>query len=54
MQLYVSIAVIAAVVLWGLVAPAGLGAAANQALGVMTRNFGWLYLWVVLGLAHAR
>ena len=50
MQLYVSIAVIAAVVLWGLVAPAGLGAAANQALGVMTRNFGWLYLWVVLGL----
>ena len=50
MELYVSVAVIAAVVLWGLVSPSGLGAAANEALGVMTRNFGWLYLWVVLGL----
>jgi glycine betaine transporter len=50
MQLIVSASVIALVVLWGLVAPAGFGAAASAALAFVTRNFGWLYLWIVLGL----
>lgn len=30
--------------------PATLGSAVDQALAVITRNFGWLYLWIVLGL----
>lgn len=50
MQLYVSAGLIAIVVLWGLVAPASLGATASATLALITRNFGWLYLWVVLGL----
>ncbi|MGV3572114.1 MAG: BCCT family transporter [Ramlibacter sp.] len=50
MQLYLSTGVIALIVLWGLLAPAALGASADLALAVITRNFGWLYLWVVLGL----
>ncbi|WP_119354985.1 BCCT family transporter [Azohydromonas sediminis] len=50
MQLIVSAGLILAVVVWGLLAPASLAALFNQALGSLTRNFGWLYLWVVLGL----
>ncbi|WBX99934.1 BCCT family transporter [Ramlibacter tataouinensis] len=50
MQLIVSAGVIALVVLWGLLAPASLDAASGRALAVITRNFGWFYLWVVLGL----
>lgn len=50
MQLFFSAGLIGLVVLWGLVAPAHLDAAVSQALAVITRNFGWLYLWVVLGL----
>lgn len=50
MQLIVSAGLIALVVLWGLLAPASLGAASELALQVITRNFGWFYLWVVLGL----
>ena len=50
MQLFVSAGLIALVVLWGLVAPASFGAAVDQALAAITRNFGWLYLWIVLGL----
>ena len=45
-----SAGLIGLVVLWGLVAPASLDAAVNGALAIITRNFGWLYLWVVLGL----
>jgi glycine betaine transporter len=50
MQLIVSAGLILAVVLWGLLAPASLGAFFNEALGSITHNFGWFYLWVVLGL----
>ena len=50
MQMMVSAGVIALIVLWGLLAPASLGAVFDLALAQVTRNFGWLYLWVVLGL----
>lgn len=50
MQLFLSAGFILAIVLWGIVAPAHLGAVFDGALAVITRNFGWLYLWVVLGL----
>ncbi|MGL6204327.1 MAG: BCCT family transporter, partial [Giesbergeria sp.] len=50
MQLFVSAGLILAIVLWGVVAPASLGAVFDTALAAITRNFGWFYLWVVLGL----
>ena len=50
MPMMASAGVIALVVLWGLLAPASLGAVFNAALATVTRDFGWLYLWVVLGL----
>ena len=50
MQMLISAGVIAAIVLWGLLAPASLGAVFDSALALVTHNFGWLYLWVVLGL----
>ncbi|MGB7480628.1 MAG: BCCT family transporter [Burkholderiaceae bacterium] len=50
MQLIFSAGLILAVVLWGLLAPASLGAFFDQALAAITRHFGWLYLWTVLGL----
>ena len=50
MQMRISAGLIALVVFWGLVSPATLGATFNEALAVVTRNFGWFYLWVVLGL----
>jgi glycine betaine transporter len=50
MQLYVSAGIIALVVLWGLLAPAQFGASVDLAIAVISRNFGWLYLWVVLAL----
>ena len=50
MQLFVSTGLIALVVLWGLLAPASLGASSDWAMAAITRNFGWLYLWTVLGL----
>ncbi|RYF79471.1 MAG: BCCT family transporter [Comamonadaceae bacterium] len=50
MQLIVSAAIIAAVVLWGLISPITLGAFFNTLLADVTRTFGWFYLWVVLGL----
>ena len=50
MQMLVSAGLIALVVVWGLLAPASLGAVFNEALAAITRNFGWFYLWVVLGL----
>ena len=49
-QMLISAGVIAAIVLWGLLAPASLGAVFDSALALVTHNFGWLYLWVVLGL----
>ncbi|TFZ01178.1 BCCT family transporter [Ramlibacter rhizophilus] len=50
MELIVSAGVIVAIVLWGVFAPEHLGAFFDTALATVTRNFGWLYLWVVLGL----
>jgi len=50
MQLIVSAGVIAAIVLWGLVSPASLGSFFNTALADISHNFGWFYLWLVLGL----
>jgi glycine betaine transporter len=38
------------VVLWGILAPDNMAAALDSMLSALTRNFGWLYLWVVLGL----
>lgn len=50
MELLISAGLILAIVLWGVVAPDALGAVFDTALAAITRNFGWLYLWVVLGL----
>jgi len=50
MQLIVSAGLIAVIVLWGLVSPATLGSFFNEALGQISHNFGWFYLWLVLGL----
>jgi glycine betaine transporter len=50
MELVISAGLIAAVVLWGLVAPATLDSVFSELLGTITHNFGWFYLWVVLGL----
>lgn len=50
MQLAVSAGLILAIVLWGVVRPASLGSAFETLLAVITRDFGWFYLWVVLGL----
>ncbi len=50
MQLIVSAGTIAVIVLWGLISPATLGSFFNAALSSITHNFGWFYLWLVLGL----
>jgi glycine betaine transporter len=50
MELLISAGLIVAVVLWGVVAPDSLSAVFDTALAAITRNFGWFYLWVVLGL----
>ncbi len=50
MQLIVSVGLILAIVLWGVVSPASLASVFDTLLAVITRDFGWLYLWVVLGL----
>jgi glycine betaine transporter len=50
MQLFVSAGLILAIVLWGVVSPATLGSVFDTLLAVITRDFGWFYLWVVLGL----
>jgi glycine betaine transporter len=50
MQLFLTAGSIAAIVLWGVFAPASLAASFDTALALVTANFGWFYLWVVLGL----
>lgn len=50
MQLIASAGVILVIVLWGVIAPDALDAVFATTLAVITRDFGWLYLWVVLGL----
>ncbi len=50
MQLIASAGLILAIVLWGVFAPASLAGVFDSALATITRDFGWFYLWVVLGL----
>lgn len=50
MQMMISAGFILAVVVWGMVAPVTLGRVFDTALASISTNFGWLYLWVVLGL----
>jgi glycine betaine transporter len=50
MQLILSAGCIVVIVLWGLLSPTTLAAVFERALALITVNFGWLYLWVVLGL----
>lgn len=48
--LIASIVVVALFVLYGAVAPDSLGAVANFLFGILTDDFGWLYLMVVFGM----
>ncbi|MNR79213.1 Glycine betaine transporter OpuD [compost metagenome] len=50
MQLIFPVGLILLVVLWGIFSPASLGSISHIAMHAITKNFGWLYLWVVLGL----
>ncbi len=50
MQLAISAGLILAIVAWGVLWPASLGAFFDTSLSTISRNFGWLYLWVVLAL----
>lgn len=50
MQLILAAGVILIIVLWGIFSPATLSTVFDAALASITRNFGWLYLWVVLAL----
>ena len=50
MQTLFSAGFILCVVLWGVLAPDHMAAVFDTLLAAVTRNFGWLYLWVVLGL----
>lgn len=50
MQLFISTGLMLAIVIWGIIAPAHLGTVFDAALATITRDFGWLYLWTVLGL----
>jgi glycine betaine transporter len=49
MQIIFSAGLIVAVVLWGLLSPASLASVFGELLVSITHNFGWFYLWVVLG-----
>ena len=50
MQLFISAGLILLVVLWGLLSPTTLDAVFGTALSAITQNFGWFYLWIVLGI----
>lgn len=50
MQLIISAGSILAIVLWGIFSPSSLSMVFDTSLGSITKNFGWLYLWIVLGL----
>lgn len=53
MQLILAALTIATLVLWALLDPSGMSAFFDGALAQLTRQLGWLYLWVVLGLVIA-
>ena len=50
MQLIASAGLIASVIVWALISPNSLDRIFSTALEHITHNFGWLYLWLVLGL----
>jgi len=50
MQLLLPAGFIFLVVMWGIFAPASMAGVFGTLLAALTRNFGWFYLWVVLGL----
>jgi glycine betaine transporter len=50
MQMLCSAGLIFLIVLWGIIAPDNMASVFNTMLASLTRNFGWFYLWVVLGL----
>ncbi|OON59664.1 glycine/betaine ABC transporter permease [Massilia sp. KIM] len=50
MQILLSAGFILCIVVWGVLAPEHMDAVFDTALAAVTRNFGWLYLWIVLGL----
>ena len=50
MQMLCSAGFIFLIVLWGIVAPDNMASVFDTMLASLTRNFGWFYLWVVLGL----
>ena len=50
MQLLLPAGFIFLIVMWGIFAPAAMASVFGTLLAALTRNFGWFYLWVVLGL----
>ncbi|MCC2956146.1 BCCT family transporter [Massilia sp. IC2-477] len=50
MQMLCSAGFIFLIVLWGILAPDNMASVFDTMLASLTRNFGWFYLWVVLGL----
>jgi len=50
MQMFFSAGFIVLIVLWGIFAPDHMGTVFDALLAMLTRNFGWLYLWVVLSM----
>jgi glycine betaine transporter len=50
MQLILTAGFIFLIVIWGIVSPVTMASTFDAALAGITRNFGWLYLWLVLGL----
>ena len=50
MQMLFSAGFIFLIVLWGIIAPDHMASTLDAMLASLTRNFGWFYLWVVLGL----
>ena len=50
MQMFFSAGFILLIVLWGILAPDNMAAVFDTLLAALTRNFGWLYLWVVLAM----
>ena len=53
MRVRVAFALVVLFVGWGLLAPASLDRVATAAFSATTRNFSWLYLWVVFTLVVA-
>lgn len=50
MQMLCSAGFIFLIVLWGIIAPSNMASVFDTMLAALTRNFGWFYLWVVLGM----